>query len=97
MVPESFSKRFGKLIPASVTFALKNGHILSGKYIQCETKLIGLLEMIGSDHVHRKDILLFTYQGEGRFDLVLFDKTKVEKIFERDLDEKGKQKLMLYS
>lgn len=43
--------------------------------------MFGLLDMICLKNLERKDILMFTYCGDGRFDIVVFDKSKVEKFY----------------
>ncbi|KAK1356566.1 hypothetical protein POM88_049822 [Heracleum sosnowskyi] len=75
IVPKSFYKRFVMVIPASITFELRNGEVYHGNYVADEKKVIGL------KYLHRRDTLLFTYVGNGRFELVIFDNLKVEKYF----------------
>lgn len=43
--------------------------------------MTSLLEMVRLKYLERKDSLMFTYLGDGRFDTVIFDKTKVQKIY----------------
>lgn len=35
--------------------------------------------MVKNKYFERKDYSLFTYLGDGRFDIVIFNKTKVDK------------------
>ncbi|KAK1365914.1 hypothetical protein POM88_000696 [Heracleum sosnowskyi] len=81
VVPNSFYKRFGMVIPALITFELWNGEVYHGNYVADEKKVIGLIEIIGLKNLQKRDIMLFTYVGTGRFELVIFDKFKVEKSF----------------
>ncbi|KAK1369930.1 hypothetical protein POM88_036022 [Heracleum sosnowskyi] len=81
VVPDSFYKRFGMVIPALITFELWNGEVYHGNYVADEKKVIGLIEIIGLKNLQKRDIMLFSYVGNGRFELVIFDKFKVEKSF----------------
>lgn len=49
----------------------------------------GLLEMIVKMYLVRKDIVVFTYCGSGLFDIVIFQKSKVEKVLLADTSDTG--------
>lgn len=80
-IPESFYSRFGNLIPASIKFQLHNGEVFNGIYVENERKMFGLLEIIGNKELEKRENLLFTYCGNGLFQLCIFDLSKVENFF----------------
>ncbi|KAK1401088.1 hypothetical protein POM88_000693 [Heracleum sosnowskyi] len=84
-IPRRFWRRFGKGVPGSVTFDLRNGKVYSGHYLHSERKFLGLLEIITSTHLEGEEFLLFTYCGDGKFEIVVFDKSNVEKMLEYNL------------
>ncbi|KAK1360110.1 hypothetical protein POM88_044584 [Heracleum sosnowskyi] len=84
-IPRRFWRRFGKGVPGSVTFDLRNGKVYSGHYLHSERKFLGLLEIITSTHLEGEEFLLFTYCGAGKFEIVVFDKSNVEKMLEYNL------------
>lgn len=49
-----------------------------------EKRMSGLLELIRLKRIERKDMVLFTYCGAGKFDIVIFDKKKIERIVTDD-------------
>lgn len=79
-MPDSFYKRFGELIPNAISLTLKNGDTFHGSYLANEKRMSGLLGLIQLKHLERKDLVLFTYCGAGKFDIVIFDKKKIERI-----------------
>ncbi|KAK1367678.1 hypothetical protein POM88_033770 [Heracleum sosnowskyi] len=84
-IPRRFWRRFGKGVPGSVTFDLRNGKVYSGHYLHSERKFLGLLEIITSTHLEGEEFLLFTYCGDGKFEIVVFNKSNVEKMLEYNL------------
>lgn len=45
-----------------------------------EKKMTGLHQLIVLKRLERRDTVLLTYRGEGNFEIVIFDKDKVEKV-----------------
>lgn len=43
--------------------------------------MFGLKQLIELQLLERRDMIFFHYLGEGRFNIVIFDKTKVKKVF----------------
>lgn len=60
-----------------------------GTYSESERKLFGIKDLLGVNHLEEDDILLFTYCGDGRFEVEIFDNTKVEKCLMTDTDITG--------
>lgn len=84
MVPTTFIDRFGKSIPAYVICSLPNGKFVEGRYSRSKEILYGLKEIIHVAELNEDDMLLFTYWGIGKFDIVVFDKSKIEKTIRED-------------
>ncbi|KAK1384936.1 hypothetical protein POM88_022671 [Heracleum sosnowskyi] len=86
-IPGRFVRRFGKGIPGTVSFVLRNGKNFSGQYLHNERKMLGLVEIIMYTHLEEGELCLFTYCGNGKFEIVVFDISKVEKNFEYTVTE----------
>ncbi|KAK1354320.1 hypothetical protein POM88_047576 [Heracleum sosnowskyi] len=86
-IPRRFVRRFGKGIPGTVSFGLRNGKNFSDQYLHNERKMVGLVEIIMYTHLEEEELCLFTYCGNGKFEIVVFDISKVEKIFEYTVTE----------
>ncbi|KAK1396947.1 hypothetical protein POM88_006810 [Heracleum sosnowskyi] len=86
-IPGRFVRRFGKGIPGTVSFVLRNGKNFSGQYLHNERKILGLVEIIMYTHLEEGELCLFTYCGNGKFEIVVFDISKVEKNFEYTVTE----------
>ncbi|KAK1357450.1 hypothetical protein POM88_050706 [Heracleum sosnowskyi] len=83
IIPHRFIKWFGNDIPNSVTIALENGEVIQGSFSKADKKIYDMLPIIKKEYVQLFDILMFTYCGEDRFKVYVFDKSKVEKKFEQ--------------
>lgn len=88
-IPENFVKRFGDIIPSDVKVVLQNGALIQAYYSKTNRKIIGLMDLVNSNYFEKKDMLLFTYRGDGVFDIVIFDKTKVEKLLPTTTSARG--------
>lgn len=75
---------------STITFELRNGEIFNGYYVANDKKIFGLLEIIGPKNLQRRENLLFTYRGDGRFAIDIFDQSKVEKYYVVAQPEIGK-------
>lgn len=60
---------------------MENGVIFRGTYLATAGKMFGLKHLIVLQHLDRKETMLFNYLGDVGFDIINFDKTKVEKVF----------------
>lgn len=49
--------------------------------------MTGLIDLIRTYNLQENDILLFTYYGDGRFDILIFDSSKVEKCLTTNADD----------
>lgn len=70
---------FGKNILEAVSFSLSNNRLIDGRYLHEERQMIGLLDLVGLKFLQENDLILLTYRGFGRFDMVIFDNERVEK------------------
>lgn len=86
---DSFYDHFGELIPQSIKLSLKNGMVIQCTKVSNDNKITGLLELIGLKYLNRKDMVLFTYLGSRHFDIVIFKKSKVEKVLTGIVKETG--------
>ncbi|KAK1388306.1 hypothetical protein POM88_016484 [Heracleum sosnowskyi] len=77
-IPRRFVRRFGKGIPGTVSFGLRNDKNFTGQYLHNERKMLGLVEIIMYTHLEEEELCLFTYCGDGKFEIVVFDISKVE-------------------
>lgn len=71
---------FGNVIPDEITIVLLNGSQFNGYVSKTDRRIGGLLDIIEAGYFQRRDSILFTYQGNGKFEVVVFDKSKVEKM-----------------
>lgn len=71
---------FGNVIPNDVTFVPSNGSQFNGYVSKPDRRIGGLLHVIESGYFRRRDSILFTYRGNGKFEVVVFDRSKVEKM-----------------
>ncbi|KAK1384285.1 hypothetical protein POM88_022020 [Heracleum sosnowskyi] len=85
-IPRRFVRRFGKGIPGIVSFGLRNGKNFSGQYLHNERKMLELVQIIMYTHLE-EELCLFTYCGNGKFEIVVFDISKAKKIFEYTVTE----------
>lgn len=69
-------------MPKDVSIILNNGDVLAGKISLVDKKIYGLAPLYRKQFVKMFDVLMFTYCGNGRFELSVFDKSKVERLFE---------------
>lgn len=89
-IPSKFIKRFGNKIPEVLIYVLGNGEVIPGSYSKADKKLYGLLALFKKKLVNLFNILMFTYCGNGRFELCIFDKNRIEKTLEAreaDIDD----------
>lgn len=93
-IPEPFIKRFGKDIPFAVLCALKNGKMFEGRYSKSESMLYGLMDLVTYTNLDMDDALMCTYWGNGQFDIVVFDKSKIERSIEQFGDRNGKKSVV---
>lgn len=70
---------FGNVIPDEVTIVLLNGSQFKGYVSKTDRRIGGLLDIIEAGYFQKRDSILFTYQGNGKFEVVVFDRSKVEK------------------
>lgn len=64
--------------------------MVHGQYSQYDGKLYGLMEIVTYANIKVDDILMFTHWGNGQFNIVIFDKSRVEKIIEETQAAIGK-------
>lgn len=79
-LPETFYTRFEKLIPDKVKLSLKNGKTYGGQYSKSAGKVSGIMDLVAENLFERKNFMLLTYRGCGKFDIVIFDSSKTEKM-----------------
>lgn len=84
MVRSTFIDRFGKSILAYVICSLPNGKLAEERYSISKEIHYGLKEIVHCAELNEDDILLFTYWGIEKFDIVVFDNSKVEKTIRED-------------
>lgn len=82
VIPETFQEMFCRQIPKVVSIILNNGDVLPGKLSLVDKRIYGLAPLYRKQFVKMFDILMFTYCGSGRFELSVFGKTKMERLFE---------------
>lgn len=56
--------------------------VFHGHYSQSDRRIFGLSEMFGLKTVEENDLLMFNYRGEGKFEILIFDNSLVEKYFD---------------
>lgn len=71
----AFQKRFSHLLPPQIMITLPQGQTFIGSYSPPSNKIVGFRIF------EKGDIIVLTYGGEGRFEAVLFDNKRVEKVF----------------
>lgn len=81
-IPTPYFKRFKKVLPPYVVYALPDGKLFKGRYSIGDRKLYDLLEMVIYSKLEVDDVLMFTNWGYGQFDVVVFNKSGVEKAVE---------------
>lgn len=74
-----FVKKFGNSIPYQVTFVLANGKRFEGSFDKNGMMLRGLQEVVRVTCLRLFDTVLFTYYGDGIFDVSVFNEQCVEK------------------
>lgn len=82
---------FKPIISESVVVCLANGVEYQGRFSSEDNCIHGLVSITEDFIVEAFDILFFTYRGNGRFDLAIFNTSKVENLLEREIIETGKQ------
>lgn len=78
-ISKSFLNRFQNSIPPSVICSLTNEKLDKGRYSINEGLLFDLTEIVRMTKLDHDDTVLFTYCGSGHFDLVVFDRERMEK------------------
>lgn len=58
---------FGNVIPNEVTIVLLNGSQFNGYVSKTDRRIGGLLNIIEAGYFKRRDYILFTYRGNGKF------------------------------
>ena len=79
-IPEKFHNSFGKLIPAKVQLILQNGKIYNCQYSESTGKNSDIMALVNDKMFERKDFMLLTYRRSGKFDTVIFDSSKNDKL-----------------
>lgn len=83
----------GGKIEKFFTFILSSGQSFDGRYSVKSNKLMGLADMcklLGVADLNSFHMLLFTYDGQFRFNIAVFDDKLVEIIFTGTPISKGK-------
>uniref|UniRef100_A0A175YKZ2 Uncharacterized protein n=1 Tax=Daucus carota subsp. sativus TaxID=79200 RepID=A0A175YKZ2_DAUCS len=74
-------------IPGPFALCLANGVEYQGRFSSEDNCIHGLVSITEDFIVEAFDILFFTYRGNGRFDLAIFNTSKVENLLEREIIE----------
>lgn len=69
----------GHFIPEDVKYCLNNGKMVVGSYCQMQKTLHGLDDVFQFTSLQNFEVLLFTYYGEGLFDVSAFRTSCIEK------------------
>ncbi|KAK1360810.1 hypothetical protein POM88_045284 [Heracleum sosnowskyi] len=93
-IPGRFVRRFGKGIPGTVSFVLRNGKNFSGQYLHNERKMLGLVEIIMYTHLEEGELCLFTYCGNEEDDVnnseeVLLENTAGNEIIDAEMTDES--------
>lgn len=64
---------------------MSNGKLVYGQYSRNEGVLFNLSGIVNYGNLVQNDIVMFTYWGTGKFDVVVFDKNRVEKAITEDV------------
>ncbi|KAL1806425.1 hypothetical protein ACET3Z_029493 [Daucus carota] len=86
-IAPGFLELFKPIIPESVVVCLANGVEYQGRFSSEDNCIHGLVSIAEDFIVEAFDILFFTYRGNGRFDLAIFNTSKVENLLEREIIE----------
>lgn len=70
---------FGYAIPSNVALVLRSGKIIEAFYDKKSGILFGMQELFRQTTLSLFEILVFTYNGEGVFDVSVFSTQCVEK------------------
>ena len=81
--------RFRAVIPGSTKIRLVNGEHLDCQFNRKDRKLSGLLPIVEKKYIENWDILIFTYRGNGEFDLSLYDNSRMEKLLQINVVDIG--------
>lgn len=75
---------------STVSLKMSNGSILSGIYSKRDQKIYEFMSLINKHDIRPYDKLLFVYSGEGCFKVHIFSASRVEKPFNLNPVEIGK-------
>lgn len=78
-MPIQFVEKFGDLIPSQVTFHLEDGQHVKGFFDRELKQFSGLQQVFRLTCFKPLEIVLFTYYGDGKFDVSVFGGDCVEK------------------
>ncbi|KAL8125123.1 hypothetical protein AgCh_012703 [Apium graveolens] len=77
-IPGHFWRAFGKLLPPKVQFYMRNGSRYAGTCSKTEKKMYGFQDLVQGNGLSETEKVLFTYFGEGKLFIMIFDKSNVE-------------------
>ena len=84
----------GKKFTENIKIDLKNGEVLPGWLSKRDKKIYGLDMLVRNRIIQHFNILMFTYHGEGQFEIYIFDSSDVEKNVEKNINIDGKYHLV---
>lgn len=76
-------------MPEKVTLILRNGTVFEGFTSVINKRMFGFVHLTKSEIVKNNDTLLFTYFGEGKFEVPIFQKSDIENCLHEEFDSSG--------